>query len=94
MKTFVLTSALSVGLIAAAPAGGLVWTRTEGPHPIAKVEHLYARTASPQQLFEFLRDDWPCRRSGPLDEFGAFSSGGVSAGNAVLGVLRYGPARE
>jgi hypothetical protein len=57
-------------------------------NPILKIEHFYALSPAPQELFNFLHEDFQLPIVWPFQDYGNFASGGLSLGNVVFEVVR------
>ena len=55
--------------------------------PILKIEHFYAVSTRPEELYKFLNVDFGLPEVWPFTDYGGFSSGGLSLGNVVLEIV-------
>ena len=72
------TASCLVALIAVTGA------QAQDSHPIRKVDHFYAVSPEPRELFEFLNTELQLPEIWPFSDYGSFASGGLSLGNVVF----------
>jgi hypothetical protein len=61
---------------------------------VTKIDHILVELGTPETLFSFFTQEPQLPIAWPLTDYGAFRSGGVSCGNAVLEFVRFESQRE
>jgi hypothetical protein len=58
--------------------------------PISNIDHFFAISPEPEKLFHFLQEDLKLPVVWAFQDYGDFASGGLSLGNVVFEVARFG----